>query len=86
MKREEIIEKLVSIFENDLRLKPNENFFENMDKSIFLAPYGLQVPQLLLFFDEIEKQFDIRFDETDVINGAFMSMDSIVNTIKSYTI
>lgn len=80
--RKDILEKLVRIFEKDLRLKPKENFFDNKNDSIFLAPYGLQVPQLLLLFNEIEKQFCIRFSDADIVNGAFMNINSIVDTIE----
>lgn len=82
IEKKEILDKLITIFENDLRLKPKEDFYAHMDNSIFLAPYGLQVPQLLLLFDEIEKQFSIKFDEKDIVNGAFMNINSIVEAIE----
>lgn len=56
----------------------------NMEKSLFGEPFHLRPTELLYLYFYLEQKYDICFNEKDVLDFSFISIQSITNILNSY--
>lgn len=79
MEKEIIEEKIIKVIENALNIK----FNENIDfKYSFLDPrIGLNPRDLIVIFFEIQKEFHIKFDDSDILDKRFDFLNDITESV-----
>lgn len=79
MNRDEITKKVIVFIKEKFSIELEENIIK--EYSLLDPRVGLTPRDLLVLFMEMQKIFDIRFVEEDVIEKRFDFMDNIVDAI-----
>ena len=81
MSREEIADKVIEVIKNAVSIDLTKYADQLAEKSLFDLEIGLLPRDLLEIFFELQKVFDIAFEETDVIDSRFDMLPNIVECI-----
>ena len=81
MSREEIADKVIEVIKNAVSIDLTKYADQLAEKSLFDLEIGLLPRDLLEIFFELQKVFDITFEETDVIDSRFDMFPNIVECI-----
>lgn len=84
MKREEITKKVVAYIKEKFSLELGENIIK--EYSLLDPRIGLTPRDLLVLFMDMQKIYDIRFVEEDIIENRFDYLDNIVYAIEKKVI
>ncbi len=84
MNREEITKKVVAYIKEKFSLELGENIIK--EYSLLDPRIGLTPRDLLVLFMDMQKIYDIRFVEEDIIENRFDYLDNIVYAIEKKVI
>lgn len=84
MNREEITKKVVAYIKEKFSLELGENIIK--EYSLLDPRIGLTPRDLLFLFMDMQKIYDIRFVEEDIIENRFDYLDNIVYAIEKKVI
>lgn len=54
-----------------------DDVINNSEKSLLTHPFNLRPTELLYLYFYLEKKYDVTFDERDVLDYSFISVESI---------
>lgn len=81
MKSEKVKEEVINIIVDKIGVEKETLYKYGSDRSLFDISIGLKPRDLLALFFELQKKYDIIFEEKDIMEKRFDYLDNMVDAV-----